>query len=97
MIQRFLSAALLALFCLVFSQAVRAIEATIGDAPVVNYLALNEGAGRLIGVGDVFAPEKIGAAFPKGSDLREPFSRALLRMIEDGTFAKLETRYFSND
>lgn len=85
-----------------FNQAVEAvmtgeIDATIGDAPVVDYLALHKGQGKVTAAGVVFAPERIGAAFPSRSPLREPFNRALLRIIEDGTYADLETRYFAKD
>lgn len=83
-----------------FSKAVAAVasgelDATFGDAPVVDYYALNEGAGKVVAAGDVFAPEKIGVAFPEESELREPFNRTFLRIIEDGTYEKLVTRYFA--
>ena len=85
-----------------FRAAVAAVErgeldATIGDAPVVEFYARGPGAGKVVPAGAVFAPEKLGAAFPEGSALREPFNRALLRVIEDGTYAALAARYFSVD
>ena len=84
-----------------FRKAVAAVEAgdldaTFGDAPVVDYYAANEGAGKVIATGDMFALEKIGAAFPEGSELREPFNRALLRIVEDGTYEALVIRYFND-
>ena len=72
------------------------IDATIGDAPVVRYYALNRGAGLASATGPVFAPDKLGVALPTGSSLRDPVNQALLRVIERGEHARLMRRYFGD-
>ena len=42
----------------------------------------------------MFAPEKLGFAFPEGSPLRDPVNRILLRLIEDGEYERIAQRYF---
>ena len=70
------------------------IDATIADAPVAQYFALNDGAEFAVLAGPVFAPEKLGIAFPDSSPLREPVNRALLEIFQDGTYAQIKLRYF---
>lgn len=70
------------------------IDATIGDAPVVRYFALNDGVGVASVAGPVFAPDKIGFAMPSNSPVRDPVNQALLRLIESGAYARLKQRYF---
>ena len=70
------------------------IDATIGDAPVVRYYALNAGAGIATLAGPVFAPDKIAIALPAGSALRDVVNQAILKMIEDGSYERLARRYF---
>ena len=70
------------------------IDATIADAPVAQYFALNDGAEFAALAGPVFAPGKLGNAFPDSSPLREPVNRALLEIFQDGTYAQIKLRYF---
>ncbi len=82
-----------------YLQAVAALEAgeldaIIGGAATAQYYARNAGAGKIIAVGDVFAPDKIGMAMPENSPLYEGINQTLLEIKEDGTYAKLRKKYF---
>ncbi len=84
-----------------FQQALKALEkgkvfAILADAPVAEYYATQVSNGEVVTVGETFAPDKIGIALQDGSPLREPINRALLQIIEDGTYAEIRQRYFGN-
>ncbi len=84
-----------------FQQALAALEkgkvfAVLADAPVADYYASQISDGEVVTVGETFAPDKIGIALQDGSPLREPINRALLQIIEDGTYAEIRQRYFGN-
>ncbi|MEO1293375.1 MAG: transporter substrate-binding domain-containing protein, partial [Pseudomonadota bacterium] len=70
------------------------LDATIGDAAVAKYAVTNETDGLLRIAGATFAPDMLGFAFPEGSPLREQVNRVLLQLLEDGTYARLEEKYF---
>ncbi|MEZ5726944.1 MAG: transporter substrate-binding domain-containing protein [Burkholderiaceae bacterium] len=83
-----------------FSEALRSLEArkldaVIGDAAVAAYYAKTQGRGRVKLSGPLFAPDKIGIAVAQGSPLREAIDRALLRIVEDGTYAQIREKYFA--
>lgn len=85
-----------------FSETLKALEAgeidaTIGDAPVIRYYALNAGVGLAVPTGPVFSPDKIGFAFPTGSALRDPINQQLLALIESGEYERLRVRYFGEN
>lgn len=73
------------------------IDAIVGDEPILKYYAQTKGKGLVKTVGQKFRLEKYGALFPEGSDLREPFDLTLIKMQEDGTYAKLLAQYFGDD
>ena len=82
-----------------YLQAVAALEAgqldaTIGGAATAQYYANHKGAGKIIAAGDVFAPDKIGIALPENSTYYEDINRTLLEIKEDGTYARLQQKYF---
>ncbi len=82
-----------------FKHALAAVErgeldATIGDAPVVQYYATHEGAGKVMLAGPVFAPDKFGIALPTGSKLLERVNTTLLELKEDGTYERLSSKWF---
>ncbi len=84
-----------------FSAALVALEAgeldaTIGDAPVVQYYASHQGAGKVAPVGPVFQPDKFGIALPTGSPLLEAINTTLLDINEDGTYQRLQAKWFGN-
>lgn len=72
------------------------IDATIGDAPIVQYYASHEGAGKVLLAGPVFQADKFGIAMPTGSALLEQVNTALLDIKEDGTYAQFQVKWFGN-
>jgi len=71
------------------------LDAVVHDAPLLDYFAITRGRGKVRVVGDLLRPEKYGIALQVGSDLREPLNRALLRLRENGSFARLRARWFN--
>ncbi len=72
------------------------IDAIVGDEPILKYYAQTIGKGKVKIVGQKFRPEKYGALFPEGSELRESFDLSLIEMQEDGTYQKLLSAYFGD-
>ncbi len=72
------------------------IDATIGDAPIVRFYVANEGAGKVALAGPVFQADKFAIAFPDGSELLEQVNMALLQIREDGTYERLQTKWFGS-
>lgn len=69
-------------------------DAIVYDAPVLEYLTSTRGNGRVQIVGDPFRLEYYGIALPQGSPLKEPVDRALLAIMEDGTYERLLAQWF---
>lgn len=72
------------------------IDAIIGDAPVLEYFAYSRPYEDVAVTGKIFHPDKYGFAFPADSDLAQPVTLQLLKLIENGTVEKLRNRYFGN-
>jgi polar amino acid transport system substrate-binding protein len=82
--------------------AMRALErgdedAVVYDAPVLQYYASHEGKGKVDVVGSVFRKESYGILFPTESSLRKPVNEALLRLRENGTYERLQTKWFGGE
>lgn len=80
-------------------QALSALEqgqaqAVVYDAPVLRYYAAHDGRDKVKMVGAPFNNEKYGIALPEGSPLREELNRALLRLVENGTYQDIYARWF---
>jgi polar amino acid transport system substrate-binding protein len=71
-------------------------DAVVYDAPVLHYLASTRGNGELQLVGEPFRLEYYGIALPQGSPRKEDIDRALLAIMEDGTYERLLSQWFSN-
>lgn len=56
---------------------------------------LGENADKIKLVGDSLSADELGFIFPKGSDLVDPFNKAIAAMKADGTMEKLGAEYFS--
>lgn len=69
-------------------------QAVVYDAPVLRYFVNTGGREKFKLIGSVFNSEKYGIALPTGSPLREEINRALLQLIEDGTYDDIYTRWF---
>ncbi|HYO88768.1 MAG TPA: transporter substrate-binding domain-containing protein [Candidatus Limnocylindrales bacterium] len=70
-------------------------DALVYDAPVLKYLEATRGSGRVQLVGDPFRLEYYGIALPQGSSRKEDIDRALLAIMEDGTYERLVSQWFS--
>jgi len=84
-----------------FLEALAAVEkgkldATIGDAPIVQYYVANEGAGKVMLAGPVFQADKFGIALPTSSKLLEQVNMSILEIIEDGTYEGLKVKWFGS-
>jgi len=70
------------------------LDAVVQDAPILQYYASHDGAGKVLLAGKVFKPEKYGILFPQNSELKEKVDRILIALYEDGTYAGLLEKYF---
>jgi polar amino acid transport system substrate-binding protein len=73
------------------------LDAVVQDAPILQYYASHDGAGKVVLAGEVFKPEKYGILFPQGSALKEKVDQILIRLYEDGTYATLLKKYFESE
>lgn len=84
-----------------FPFAVQALLAGDLDAIIIDevvglgYQGTN--ADQLELIGDSISSDELGFIYPKGSDLKEPVDQALQAMIDDGTLAALQVKYFGPD
>lgn len=72
------------------------LDAVVHDTPVLGYFASHEGKGKYTLVGETFKPEKYGFLLPEESTLKESIDRTLIQMKEDGSYNKIEEKYFGN-
>lgn len=70
------------------------MDAAVFDAPILSFYAAHEGREVAQMVGAPFRRESYGFALPSGSPLVEPINRVLLRLREDGTYDRLQRKYF---
>ncbi len=70
-------------------------DAIIYDTPVLLYYAATEGRGQVHLIGDIFAREDYGIAFPHDSPYREMINQAILQVVENGTYQDLYDRWFA--
>ena len=69
-------------------------QAVVYDYPVLLYHALqNEDKGYIV-PGEAFNKEDYGIAFPTGSPQREEINRALLLLIENGTYDQIYAKWY---
>lgn len=84
-----------------FSQVLDAVEsgeleAGVGDAPVVQFYAANEGNGVISLAGEVFAEDSLAFALPENSPIFETVNQGLLELIEDGSLESIRSKYFGD-
>jgi polar amino acid transport system substrate-binding protein len=83
-----------------FPFAVQALIAGEIDAVIIDETSglgyQGESADQLDLIGPSISSDALGFAFPNGSDLVEPFNMALAAMMEDGSLAEINTRYFGS-
>lgn len=71
-------------------------EAVIFDQPVLQWYALEEGAGKVRLVDHPFEPQPYGLALGQGSPLREPINQAVLHLYESGEWQRLHQRWLGD-
>jgi polar amino acid transport system substrate-binding protein len=83
-----------------FAFAVQALISGDVDAVEIDETAgqgyRGENADKLEFVGPSISGDQLGFVFPKGSDLVDPFNKALEAMKADGTLEKLNAKYFGD-
>jgi len=72
-------------------------DAAMHDTPNVLYYIKTAGNGRVKAVGPDVKAAQYGIAFPQGSELRDKVNVQLLKMMEDGAYAKLYRKWFDAD
>ena len=72
-------------------------DAVIFDSPAVLYYASTAGQGKVKVVGPLYMGQSYGIAFPAGSPLREKATIAILKLMEDGTYARLYKKWFGTE
>jgi len=70
------------------------LDAVVFDAPILAYYANKETTRPAHMAGPVFKRESYGIALPNGSPLAEDINRALLNLREDGSYKKLQIKWF---
>jgi ABC-type proline/glycine betaine transport system substrate-binding protein len=71
-----------------------AVEAVVYDAPVLQHHASHAGRGSVHVVGPVFWQQQYGIALAADSPLRDPVNQALLRLMEQGEYQRIQERWF---
>jgi ABC-type amino acid transport substrate-binding protein len=72
------------------------VEAIVYDRPVLLYYALQNEEKNLVIPGEAFNKEDYGIAFPTGSPLREEVNRALLILVENGTYQQIVNKWYGS-
>jgi polar amino acid transport system substrate-binding protein len=72
-------------------------DALVYDAPVLQYFAEHKGRNTFTTVGRAFHTEYYGIVLPRGSTWREPISRAILTLSEDGRLDALAKTRLGRD
>ncbi len=84
-----------------FPFAVQALISGDIDAVIIDETAgqgyKGENSDKIEFIGPSITSDELGLVFPKGSDLVEPFNKALEAMKADGTLDKLNDKFFGPD
>jgi polar amino acid transport system substrate-binding protein len=82
-----------------FGSAIQALLVGDVDAVLIDDTAgqgyVGENAERLKLLPDALSSDELGFIFPKGSDLVEPFNKALMAMMADGTLDAINALWFA--
>lgn len=70
------------------------VDAVVFDSPSILHYERHEGAEKVKAVGPFFDILYYGFMFPKGSELREPVNRTLLKLKENGTYDVIYDKWF---
>jgi polar amino acid transport system substrate-binding protein len=84
-----------------FPFAVQSLLSGDVDAVIIDETAgqgyRGENADKLELIGPSISGDELGFVFPKGSDLVDPFNKAIQAMMTDGSLDKLNAKYFGDD
>ncbi len=69
-------------------------DAVLFDSPAILYYIKTAGKGAVKTVGRLYQGQSYGIAFPQGSELREPVTISILKLMENGTYAELYKKWF---
>jgi ABC-type proline/glycine betaine transport system substrate-binding protein/ABC-type amino acid transport substrate-binding protein len=72
------------------------VDAVVYDAPVLQHYAAKKGRGKVRVVGLVFQEKNYGMAFGVQSPYRDKVNVALLRLMEDGIYEQIRTKWFGS-
>jgi glutamine transport system substrate-binding protein len=73
-------------------------QAVVADNTVVEAYAKNNPNDKLVTISDDnFPSEFYGLMFPKGSSLKADFDKAIVKVLDNGTYAKLYKQWFKTD
>ena len=70
------------------------VDAVVYDAPVLQNYAISDGADRAKVVGSIFERQSYGIALKSGSPYREEINRAILTIVERGTYDEIYEKWF---
>ena len=70
------------------------VDAVVYDAPVLKNYALQEGVDKVSVVGTIFERQSYGIALKTNSPYREPINRAILELVENGTYDTIYQKWF---
>ena len=73
------------------------VEAVVFDAPILEYYAFNEGAGKVKIVGELFDKQDYGFVLENNNPLREKINRAILTIQENGLYDTLYKKWFGGE
>lgn len=73
------------------------VDAVVIDAPAAIYYEQMDQGNRVMTVGELFEKQRYGFALREGSPLREGVNRAILKLIESGTYRHLYKKWFGED
>ena len=70
------------------------IDTLLADAAVARYYASHDGKEKVQLAWESFETDELAIAFPSRSNIRKKINTILLKMKEDGSYAKLVVKYF---
>ena len=73
------------------------LDAIVADLPILSYYASHEGANWMMLAAESFSAENFGILVPDNSQYIEAIDGALLKIREDGEYAKIYAKYFGDN
>lgn len=70
------------------------VDAVVYHAPMLNYYSSQQGKDKVKVVGEIFYKQQYGFALQTDTHLREKINKALLELIEEGIYRRLQYKWF---